>query len=111
MPINTERIIRRFMQLVAIDAPSYNERAMADELTQQLLMLGVSVQEDDAGTVLGGSAVKSGAKIQDSRSLEGCMTHRPIQIQYIGLFRLKLGVIQKPAALTVRLLCNGKKQF
>ncbi len=66
MPINTGRIIRRFMQLIAIDAPSYHERAMADELTRQLLTLGASVWEDEVGAVLGGSAGNLVARIPGS---------------------------------------------
>ena len=56
MPVERGRILSRFQQLVSIDAPSYGERAMADELTRQLTALGYEVQEDNAGDALGGSA-------------------------------------------------------
>ena len=56
MPINRERILSRFGQLVSIDAPSYGERAMADELTRQLTALGYDVLEDQAGEAIGGNA-------------------------------------------------------
>lgn len=56
MPINRERILSRFQRLVSIDAPSYGERAMADELTRQLTTLGYDVLEDQAGAAIGGNA-------------------------------------------------------
>lgn len=55
MPVDRKRILSRFQQLVSIDAPSYGEREMADELTRQLTALGYEVQEDSAGTTIGGN--------------------------------------------------------
>ncbi|MDF2537959.1 MAG: peptidase T-like protein [Herbinix sp.] len=47
--INKERIVKEFCSLVAIDAESFQERAMADALTKMLLELGFTVEEDGAG--------------------------------------------------------------
>lgn len=51
-----ERLVSMFQKLVAIDAPSFGEREMADVLTEELIKLGFSVAEDDAGSVYGGNA-------------------------------------------------------
>lgn len=56
MPVERRRILSRFQKLVSIDAPSYGERAMADELTRQLTALGYNVSEDQAGEAIGGNA-------------------------------------------------------
>ena len=49
MMINKERLFREFKTLVEIDAESYEERTMADYLTERLRDLGLLVSEDDAG--------------------------------------------------------------
>lgn len=54
--INKERLIETFQRLVAIDAPSFQERAMADVLKEELTRLGFSVEEDEAGNHYGGNA-------------------------------------------------------
>ena len=54
--INRERLIETFQRLVAIDAPSFQERAMADVLKEELTSLGFSVEEDGAGNHYGGNA-------------------------------------------------------
>lgn len=56
MNINQSRLIRCFTELVSIDAPSYDERVMANELTRRLSALGLTVEEDNAGTAIGGTA-------------------------------------------------------
>jgi tripeptide aminopeptidase len=56
MPIDQNRLVDTFCRLVSIDAPSLDERAMADHLTAQLNSLGIQVREDDAGKKLGGTA-------------------------------------------------------
>lgn len=53
--IDRERLIRQFVRLVSIDAPSYGEREMADYLKQKLEELGFSVEEDRAGEFYGGN--------------------------------------------------------
>lgn len=52
--INKERIVDEFCELVAIDAPTYRERKLADVLTNKLEALGFTVTEDQAGTEIGG---------------------------------------------------------
>ena len=54
--INSRRLTDLFCELVAVDSPSYGERAMADLLTGKLEMLGFAVTEDDAAEKLGGTA-------------------------------------------------------
>lgn len=54
--INRARLIERFCTLVAVDNPSYRERAMADTVARMLTELGVSFAEDDAAAVLGADA-------------------------------------------------------
>ena len=56
MPVNQDRLVRCFTELVSIDAPSFGERAMAEELKRRLGTLGIAAREDDAGTKLGGTA-------------------------------------------------------
>lgn len=47
--INKSRITEEFCKLVSIDALSFEEREMADELKNILVGLGFEVKEDDAG--------------------------------------------------------------
>ena len=54
--INEKRIVEEFRELVAIDSPSYGERAMADRLKEKLAALGFTVAEDDAGAHYKGNA-------------------------------------------------------
>ena len=54
MGINQVRIIDEFTKLVAIDSPSYKERAMGDYVKSRLQALGMLVIEDDAGERIGG---------------------------------------------------------
>jgi di/tripeptidase len=46
--IQEERLIENFKKLCAIDAASFKEREMADEVKRQLLELGFWVEEDHA---------------------------------------------------------------
>lgn len=55
-PIQRDRLIETFQRLVSIDAPSFQERAMADVLKEELEELGFTVEEDDGGSVYGGTA-------------------------------------------------------
>lgn len=54
--IRSDRLIRNFCRLTAIDSPSFGERQMADCLIGQLRELGLSVGEDDAGRQAHGTA-------------------------------------------------------
>lgn len=51
-----ERIVEEFLELIKISSPSGGERAMADVLTCKLRELGLSVEEDEAGEKIGGTA-------------------------------------------------------
>lgn len=54
--INKGRLIETFQRLVSIDAPSFGERQMADVLKEELVKLGFTVEEDEAGGRYGGTA-------------------------------------------------------
>lgn len=47
--VNTERLMKEFINLVSIDSVSFQERDMADYLINQLNLLGYEVIEDNAG--------------------------------------------------------------
>ncbi|HBP37300.1 MAG TPA: peptidase T [Clostridiales bacterium] len=53
--IREQRLVDLFCRLVAIDAPSLRERAMADQVSVILNDLGCRVSEDNAGEELGGN--------------------------------------------------------
>lgn len=53
--INDKRMVQQFLDLVAIDSPSFNERSMADYLTEKLTELGFDTIEDDWGQKHGGT--------------------------------------------------------
>ncbi len=50
--INRDRMVQTFLELVAIDSPSGDEDAIADELETRLLALGLECSPDAAGNVL-----------------------------------------------------------
>ncbi len=52
--IQEKRIVDHFASLVAIDAPSRGERALAETVKGQLRALGLSIEEDQAGAAIGG---------------------------------------------------------
>jgi tripeptide aminopeptidase len=54
--INQKRMVEEFCKLVSIDAISFEERQMADELTSILNELGFAVTEDQAGEHYGGNS-------------------------------------------------------
>ncbi len=54
--IQTERLVRTFLDLVQLDSESRHERAVADYVKDRLLALGYTVEEDDAGEAIGGDA-------------------------------------------------------
>lgn len=54
--VNKERLTGLFQRLVSIDAPSFEERRMADALKEELIRLGFTVEEDQAGSLYGGTA-------------------------------------------------------
>lgn len=54
--IKEERIVKEFMELTAVDSPSYGEREITDLIKEKLAALGFEVREDDAAGKLGGNA-------------------------------------------------------
>ncbi|MDO4333542.1 MAG: M20/M25/M40 family metallo-hydrolase [Eubacteriales bacterium] len=55
-PVNKDRLVKEFAELVEIDSVSFRERKMADVLIQKLEELGFSVREDDAAKKIGSDA-------------------------------------------------------
>ena len=53
--IKNDRILNEFLKLAKIEAPTRDERKMADTLKAELELLGFSVSEDDAGKAIGGN--------------------------------------------------------
>lgn len=53
--VNTERLVKTFMELVRIDSPSKQEAKVADYLEAALQPLGVRLWRDDAGGKIGGN--------------------------------------------------------
>lgn len=53
--IDEKRLVDVFLRLARLDAPSLDERQVADAVTAELRALGLSVTEDDAASRLGGT--------------------------------------------------------
>lgn len=53
--INEKRLTGHFVSLVAVDAPSFQEREIADIVCAQLRDLGLQIAEDQAGAAIGGN--------------------------------------------------------
>ena len=51
----TQRLLKTFSELVAIDSPSFGERGVADYIRDKLQKLGISCIEDNAGAKIGGN--------------------------------------------------------
>jgi tripeptide aminopeptidase len=51
--INESRLVRTFLDLVAIDSPSGQERAIADELARRFAALGGEVERDEYHNLIG----------------------------------------------------------
>lgn len=54
--INRERVLKEFMELVAITSPSRGEREIADVLKMKLAEAGLRVEEDNTGAKISGNA-------------------------------------------------------
>jgi tripeptide aminopeptidase len=54
--INKARLVKHFAKLVAIDSPSFRERAMCDEIIAYLQAIGIRASEDDSAAKTGGTA-------------------------------------------------------
>lgn len=53
--VNRDRVKALFLDLININSPSKNERGVADYLINKLTSLGFDVEEDDAGSKIGGN--------------------------------------------------------
>lgn len=51
--INKDRVLKRFLEYIQIDSESYSEGVFAERLTKDLKELGLEVEFDNAGTVVG----------------------------------------------------------
>lgn len=55
MAIHQQRLLRSFAELVSIDSPSFYEKEAASYITERLLKLGFTVEQDEAGQKLNGN--------------------------------------------------------
>lgn len=69
--VRPDRIRKEFLSLVQIDAPSFEEREMADALRARLEAIGLSVEEDDAGEKIGGNCGNLLARWEGKGTLGG----------------------------------------
>lgn len=51
--INEERVLKRFLKYVQIDSESYNERQFARVLSDELIDIGLEVEIDNSGDIVG----------------------------------------------------------
>lgn len=54
--IREERLLGAFRELVSIDNPTLRERGVCDHLLRRYAALGIRLQEDGTGAVIGGNA-------------------------------------------------------
>ena len=54
--VNQERLLELFKALITINAPAKQERECVDYVARLLREMGLEVEEDDAGTIIGGNA-------------------------------------------------------
>ncbi len=54
--VNRERVKGLFLEMLAINSPSRDERGMADFMLAKLKTMGIACEEDDAGCKIGGTA-------------------------------------------------------
>lgn len=81
--INRERIVRTFLDLIAIDSPSGDEDAIAAELERRLVALGVDAAPDAHGNILGRRA-GSGAPVLLSAHMDTVEPGRGIRPIFDG---------------------------
>lgn len=55
-PINSERLVNDFLELVTIPGPSRSERKVADKIKSELAEMGLSAYEDNAGQKIRGNS-------------------------------------------------------
>lgn len=67
--INQARLVKTFAELVAIDSPSFGERAMCDKIIQHLQAIGIPSSEDDSAVKIGGTSGNLYAYLEGSLDL------------------------------------------
>lgn len=55
-PVNTERLVNDFLELVVVPGATKNERQIADKIKSELAEMDLEAFEDDAGSKIGGNA-------------------------------------------------------
>lgn len=68
--MNKERLVKTFMDLVALDSPSFDEQAVCRYIQERLTALGVQVAEDDSAAATGSTCGNLLATIPGDPSLE-----------------------------------------
>ncbi|MGL4667673.1 MAG: M20/M25/M40 family metallo-hydrolase, partial [Saezia sp.] len=96
--MNKERVLKEFFELVQIDSPTHNERAIADVLKAKLKAIGADeVWEDDVGEKIGGNAGNVMALFKGNKADAPCVmfsAHMDSVVPCIGIKPvLKEGVI------------------
>lgn len=54
-PVNEERLVKDFLELVVVEGPTRNERAIADKIKEELAEMDLTAIEDDAGSKIRGN--------------------------------------------------------
>jgi len=67
--INKERLTNLFIELTAIDSPTFDERAMLDRLLEKFRGLGIFAREDDRASAIGSTAGNLYAYVEGDDSL------------------------------------------
>jgi di/tripeptidase len=55
VPVNQERLLDTFLELVQIEGPTRDERKVADNIKARVEAMGLTATEDDAGAKIGGN--------------------------------------------------------
>ncbi len=67
--VNTQRILKHFTSMVALDSPSFDERLVCDYIKSYLHTLGIEAHEDSAGAEIGGTTGNLTARVDGSLAL------------------------------------------
>lgn len=78
--INQDRLIKTFLELVKIDSPSGEEKAIAQDITKRLKKLGAKVNLDSYGNVIGKFSGKGKPIMLNAHldTVEPCRNIKPI---------------------------------
>ncbi len=101
--INRQRLVDEFLELVRIDSLTFKEREMADRLKAKLSDMGVSVEEDDAGSKIGGNSGNLLCKIDGNPNTPAVllMAHMDTVVPGIGKKPIIYGNIIKTDGSTI----------